>query len=126
MGGSHAALRGIGKMVPQLPQVICRANAAAECETSCNGTGYVGLRQRHRLRDPVTQCKLASKGRGESAAGPVSMPVVVPSGGIAEVLAFLTLQVVDRVTLPVPALDQNPLWAAIQQKVGEHWRRGCS
>jgi hypothetical protein len=44
MGGSHAALRGIGKMVPQLPKMIRRANAAAECETSGNGSSDIGLR----------------------------------------------------------------------------------
>ena len=83
--------------------MICRANAAAECETSGNCSGDVGLRQRHRLWDAVTQCKLASKGRGKSAAGPVSMPVVVSSGGVGEVLALLARQIVDRVTGWAPA-----------------------
>ena len=68
-------------------------------EASSDGSGDVGLRQRHRLRDAVAQGKLAGEGRRKRAASPVGMPVVISSGGVGEIAAVGVLQVIDRVTV---------------------------
>ena len=125
MDGSHAALSGIGEMVPQPPHMIGRTNAAAKGEASSDSSGDVGLRQCHRLRDAVAQRKLARKGRRKGAARPVGMPVVVSGGGVGEIAAVLILQVIDCVTVAMTALDQDPLRTATKEEIGEH-RRGVS
>ena len=47
MDGSHAALSLDREMLPQPPQMVCGANASAKREAASDGSGDVGLRQRH-------------------------------------------------------------------------------
>ena len=105
---------GIGEVVPQPPHMICRTDTAAKGEACSDGSGDVGLRQRHGLRDAVAQRKLACEGRRKSAARSVAMPVVVSRRSVGEIATVLVLQVVDRVADAMTALDQDPLRTATE------------
>ena len=59
--GHTPALVRDRQVVPQPPQMICRTDAAAEREAGCDGSGDIGLRERHRLRDVSATCKLAGQ-----------------------------------------------------------------
>ena len=48
-------------MVPQLPQVICRTDPATEREAGCNGSGDIGLRERHGLRNVSATCEVTGQ-----------------------------------------------------------------
>ena len=61
--------------------------------------------------------------RGQRAAGPVGVPVVLPDGGEVLLSAGPAAQVVDRVPGRVPALDQHPRGPEGQQPFGQHLGR---